>query len=82
MNEFWNQLVFDNPLRKYLFVIIAIVIGFLLKGFFSRFIAGVLFRPAAALDNRIDKSSFVKLLLDPLEIFLIAFITIVGIDKL
>lgn len=82
MNEFWNQLVFDNPLKKYLFVIIAIIIGFLLKGFFSRFIAGVLFRPAVALDNRIDKNSFVKLLLDPLEIFLIAFITIVGIDKL
>jgi MscS family membrane protein len=82
MNGFWNQLVFDNPVKKYLFVIIAIVIGILLKRIISRFIAGQLFRAAAALDKEIDKYSFVKLLLDPLEIFLIAFIAIVGIDKL
>jgi MscS family membrane protein len=82
MNGFWNQLVFDNPLKKYLFVFIAIVIGLLFKRIFSKFVAGQLFRAATALDKGIDKKSFVKLLLDPLEIFLIAFITIVGIDKL
>ena len=31
MNGFWNQLIFDNPLRKYLFVFIAILIGLLFK---------------------------------------------------
>ncbi|HCL83381.1 MAG TPA: mechanosensitive ion channel protein MscS [Chitinophagaceae bacterium] len=82
MNEFWNQIVFDNPLKKYLFVLIAIVLGILLKRIISRYIAGLLFRAAAALDIGIDKNSFVKLLLDPLEIFLIAFIAIVGMDKL
>jgi MscS family membrane protein len=82
MNEFWNQLIFDNPVKKYLFVLVAILTGLLLKRIFSRFIAGQLFRGAAALDKRIDKNSFVKLLLEPLEIFLIAFITIVAIDKL
>ena len=82
MNGFWDQLIFDNPVKKYLFVFIAIALGFLLKRLFSRFVAGQLFRAAAALDKGIDKSSFVKLLLDPLEIFLIAFIAIVGMDKL
>src|SRR5450755_3835689 len=82
MNGFWDQLVFDNPVKKYLFVFIALALGFLLKRLFSRFVAGQLFRAAAALDKGIDKSSFVKLLLDPLEIFLIAFIAIVGMDKL
>jgi MscS family membrane protein len=82
MNDFWNQLVFDNPVRKYVFVFVAIVSGILFKRIFSRFVAGRLFRAAAVLDNRIDKNQFVKLLLDPLEIFLIAFIAIVAIDKL
>jgi MscS family membrane protein len=82
MNGFWDQLVFDNQVKKYLFVFIAIALGFLLKRLFSRFVAGQLFRAAAALDKGIDKSSFVKLLLDPLEIFLLAFIAIVGMDKL
>jgi MscS family membrane protein len=82
MNEFWNQIVLDNPVKKYLFVFIAIVIGLLFKRIFSKFVAGQLFRAAATLGKGIDKNAFVKLLLDPLEIFLIAFITIVGIDKL
>jgi MscS family membrane protein len=82
MDGFWNQMIFDNPLKKYLFVFIAIVLGFLLKRIISRFIAGQLFRAATTLGKGIDKNSFVKLLLDPIEIFLIAFIAIVGIDKL
>ncbi len=82
MDGFWNQLVFDNPVKKYLFVFIAILIGLVFKRIFSKFIAGQLFRAAATLGKGIDKNAFVKLLLDPLEIFLIAFITIVGIDKL
>ena len=82
MNGFWDQLVFDNPIKKYLYVIIAIAVGIVIKRFFSRFVAGQLFRGAAALDKGIDKPSFVKLLLDPLEIFLIALISVVAIDKL
>ena len=82
MNGFWDQMIFDNPLKKYVFVLIAIVIGLLVKRIFSKFVAGQLFRGAAALDKGIDKTSFVKLLLEPLEIFLIAFITIVALDKL
>ena len=82
MNEFWNQIILDNPLRKYVFVFIAILIGLLFKRIFSKFVAGLLFRAATTLGKGIDKNAFVKLLLDPLEIFLIAFITIAGIDKL
>ncbi len=82
MNGFWNQMIFDNPLKKYLFVLIAVAMSFLLKRIISKFIAGQLFRAASALDKGIDKTSFVKLLLDPLEIFLIVFISIVAIDKL
>jgi MscS family membrane protein len=82
MNEFWNQIVFDNPVKKYFFVFIAILIGFLFKRIFSKYVAGLLFRAATTLGKDIDKTAFVKLLLDPLEIFLMSFITIAGIDKL
>ncbi len=82
MNGFWNQLIFDNPLKKYLFVFIAIGFCLLIKRILSKFIAGQLFRAAATLDKGIDKSSFVKLLLDPLEIFFIAFVAMAAMDKL
>jgi len=82
MNEFWNQIIFDNPVKKYVFVFIAILVGLLFKRIFSKYVAGLLFRAATALGKDIDKTAFVKLLLDPLEIFLMAFITIAAIDKL
>jgi MscS family membrane protein len=82
MHDFWNILILDNPVKKWVGVCIAIILGILFKRIFSKFVAGQLFRAASTLDKRIDKTSFVKLLLEPLEIFLIAFITIVAIDKL
>jgi MscS family membrane protein len=82
MNGFWNQLVFDNPIKKYLFVFIAIFIVIVLKRLASRFIAGQLFRGAKALDRGLDKNSFVRLMLAPLETFLISFVAIAAIDRL
>jgi MscS family membrane protein len=82
MNGFWNQLVFDNPIKKYLFVFITITVVILLKRLVSRFIAGQLFRGAKALDRGLDKNSFVRLMLAPLETFLISFVAIAAIDKL
>jgi MscS family membrane protein len=82
MNGFWNQLVFDNPIKKYLFIFIAIAMSILLRRIISKFVAGQLFRGAKAIDKGLDKSAFVKLMLAPLEIFIIAFVSIASIDKL
>src|SRR5450631_2134561 len=82
MNGFWNQLVFDNPLKKYLFVFIAVFLVILLKRIISKFVAGQIFRGARSLDKGLDKNAFVKLMLAPLETFFIAFVAIVAIDKL
>jgi MscS family membrane protein len=82
MNGFWNQIIFDNPVKKYVFIFIAIAMSILLRRVISKFVAGQLFRGAKAIDKGLDKSAFVKLMLAPLEIFLIAFVSIAGIDKL
>ncbi len=82
MNGFWNQLVFDNPIKKYFYIFIAIALSFLLKRIISKFVAGQLFRGAKAIDKGLDKNAFVKLMLAPIEIFLIAFVSIASIDKL
>ena len=82
MNGFWNQLVFDNPIKKYFYIFIAIALSILLKRIISNFVAGQLFRGAKAIDKGLDKNVFVKLMLPPLEIFLIAFVSIASIDRL
>ena len=82
MNDFWNQVILSNPLRKYLFVAIAIIIGLLFKRIISRFIAGLLYRIANKIGSGIDKDAFVKLLIGPIETFLLIFITVGSIEKL
>ena len=82
MNDLWNRLIFDNPVRSYLFVAIAIGIGLLFKRILSRFVAGQLFRVASTMDSGLDKRAFVKLLLAPVETFLVIFIAIAAIEKL
>jgi MscS family membrane protein len=86
MNGFWNQLVFDNPIKKYLFVFIAIFLVLLLRRLLSKFVAGQIFRGASALDKSLnkglDKNAFVKLMVAPLDTFFICFVTIASIDKL
>ncbi len=82
MNDFWNQLILDNPVKSYLFVVIAIGIGLLIKRIVSRFIAGQLYRIASTMDSGLDKQPFVKMMLAPVETFLLAFISIAAIEKL
>ncbi len=82
MNDFWNQLILDNPVKSYAYVVIAVIVGLLFKRIASRFIAGQLFRAASSLDTSLDKQYFVRLLLAPVETFLVAFIAIVAIEKL
>jgi len=82
MNDFWSQIILSNTLRKYLFVAIAILIGLVFKRVISKFIAKLLYKAASTLGTGLDKDSFVKLLIGPLETFLLVFITIASLDKL
>jgi len=82
MRDFWDQIILSNPLRKYLFVVIAILVGLIFKRFLSKYIAGLLYRVASTVGSGIDKDAFVKLLLRPLETFLLVFITVVSLEKL
>jgi len=82
MHDFWDQIILSNPLRKYFFVFSAIMLGLLFKRFLSRFIASLLHRAASNVGSGIDKDAFVKLLIGPLETFLLVFITVVSLEKL
>jgi len=82
MQDFWNQIVFGNPVKRYFFVAIAILLSILLKRILSRFIAGILYRLVQRMAKGVDKNSFVNLVIAPLETFLVMLFTIVAIDKL
>ena len=79
MPDFWNQMVLDNPVRKYAFVAIAIVAGLILKRMLSRFFAGLLHSLVEKFATGVDKKAFLNLVTRPLEVFLMILITIVAI---
>jgi MscS family membrane protein len=82
MHDFWNQLILGNPVKKYFLVVGAIVIGFSLKRLLSKYIAGILYRGVRGVKSGGDKSAFIKLVIAPLETFLILLFTFVSVEKL
>jgi MscS family membrane protein len=82
MNDFLNQIFLDNPIRAYLIVVGIIFVTFLFKRYLSRFIAGLIFSLVKRVAQGVDKSSFIRLVVRPMETFLLLLISIVSIDKL
>ncbi|MES1222846.1 MAG: mechanosensitive ion channel domain-containing protein [Bacteroidota bacterium] len=82
MHDFWNQVIFSNPLRRYVGVVIAILLALILKRFLSRYIAGLLFRIVKKAVSGVDKSFFVNLVAAPISTFLFIFVSFAAIEKL
>ncbi len=82
MNDFLDLRVLDNTLRVYLVVAGILLFAFLFKRFFSKYLAGLIFRLVRRAATGIDKTPFINLVAQPLEIFLLILITMVALDKL
>lgn len=82
MPDFWNRIILDNPVKLYVYIAIAIFLGFVFKRMLSRFVGGLLHRLVKKLASGVDKDSFLKLVRTPLETFLIIMISIIALEKL
>jgi MscS family membrane protein len=82
MNDFLDKVILDNTVRSYLVVAGVILLTILFKRYLSRYIAGLIFKLVKRVAKGIDKSSFVRLVVSPLETFLLLVVAIVSIDKL
>lgn len=82
MKEFLNLKILDNTVQSYLIVVGIILLTVLFKRYLSRYIAGLIFSLVKRVAQGVDKASFVRLVVRPLETFLLLMISIVSIDKL
>jgi MscS family membrane protein len=82
MHDFWNEIFFSNPLRKYVGVAVTILLALILKRFLSRYLAGLLFRLVRKASAGIDKVAFVNLVAAPISTFLFVFISFAALEKL
>jgi len=82
MHSFWNSIVFGNPLKAYIIVAATILFVILLKQVISRLIARLIFRFVRRMGSGLDKSAFLDLVVGPIGIFLVLFVSITSIEKL
>lgn len=82
MNEFLDQSFLDNSIRNYLIVAGLILLIFLFKKYLSRYLAGWIFRAVSSAAHGLDKQAFVRLVLKPLQGFLLIFVTLAALGKL
>ncbi|HZE84654.1 MAG TPA: mechanosensitive ion channel domain-containing protein [Puia sp.] len=82
MHDFWDQIVFSNPLKNYILVTATILFVIILKRIISRLIAGMLFHFIKRMSSGLDKSSFVSLVIGPIGTFLVLFVSVSSIGKL
>jgi MscS family membrane protein len=82
MYDFWNQLIFDNPLKKYVIIAGTILLVILLRRLISLGIARMLFQLIRKMDSGLDKNSFTGLVVGPIGTFLVLFVSISSLDKL
>ena len=82
MHDFWNQVIFNNPLKRYIIVAATILFVIILKRFISRLIARLIFRMVKKLDSGLDKSAFMELVVAPIGIFLVMAVSISSLEKL
>ncbi len=82
MNDFLNQVIWDNSIRDYLIVAGIIFLVLLIKRYLSKYFAGLLFRLIKLVFRGVDKRPFVNLIVRPLEIFLVVLVTMIALEKL
>ena len=82
MNDFFERIWLDNPIKNYFLVAGTILFVLLLKKFISRYLAGLLFKVVSKIWKGVDKRSFTSLLIQPLGFFLIILVSIIALHKL
>lgn len=80
--KFLDQVFFDNSLRSYLAVIIAILVALLLKRIISKYAAALLFKLVKKNATKLDQAKFVSLIVSPIERILFVLISFFAIDRL
>ncbi|MGE5108324.1 MAG: mechanosensitive ion channel family protein [Sphingobacteriales bacterium] len=82
MNEFLSRIVFGNSIREYAIVSGIILLMFIFKKYLSRYIARFLFRLMHKAGSQLRREPFVKLVLGPLQLFLMIAVIMITLDQL
>lgn len=82
MNDFLQQVWWNNSVRDYFIVLVVILSVFFLKRFISHYFAGLLFGIVNKIWKGIEKKSFTDLVVHPLGVFLSVMVAILSLHRL
>ena len=80
--NFLDQIFFDNTIRSYLVVGGLILLAMILKRYVSRYLASIFYGLLQRIWKTVSRPSFINLVIEPLEWFLVILIAVFAIDKL
>lgn len=82
MENFFQQVYFDNTIQQYALIAGIILVVFLFKRYIAHYVASFFFFLLKRRYRNLDDVSFKGLIAKPLGLFIATFITIVALDKL
>ncbi len=82
MEKLLQQVVFNNTVEQYLYVLMVIFVALLLKRVISKYLAKLLFKLVGKAGKNNARDSFLNLVVQPLDYFLVVLIAIITLDKL
>ncbi len=82
MLEVMNYIFLDNSVRAWLICIGTILLVFLFKRYLSRFLSRVIFKLIKSRSWNIDQYSFVELVFQPMQVFLIVTVMMITLENL
>ena len=82
MIKFLQQELLGNTIASYLYVLGIILLAILIKRLISKYLAKLLYKIVAKAAKNIARQSFLDLVVEPLDVFLVLLITIISFDKL
>ena len=82
MENFLQQELLNNTLTSYLSVAGIILSALIFKRFLSKYLAKLLYKIVAKVAKNIARQSFLDLVVQPLDVFLVLLISIIALDKL
>lgn len=82
MNEFLDQVWFDNTIRSYLIVTAVILFVIIIKRYLARYLAASIFFLLKKVWKNLDRKTFINLVAKPLGFFLAVFVAVITLHKL
>lgn len=82
MENLLQQKFLDNTIESYLYVLGTILLILLVKRLISKYLAKLLYKIVAKAAKNIARQSFLDLVVQPLDVFLVLIISIITLDKL